>query len=44
MSLARKASKGTLRSATEDLNGVLDQKNTIITSLQSEVESLRANQ
>lgn len=44
MSLTRKASKGTLRLTTEDFSSCMDQKNSIISSLQGEVETLRVNQ
>ena len=44
MSLLRKGSKTTLRMTTEDFSSCLDQKNSIIASLQAEVEALRANQ
>lgn len=42
--LNRKASKGTLRSTVEDYAAWSDQKNSIISCLQTEVEQLRTNQ
>lgn len=44
MSLTKKASKTTLRAASEDMASCLDQKNGIISVLQSEVDELRSNQ
>jgi hypothetical protein len=41
--LSRKASKGTFRLTTEDYSSCLDQKNSIIATLQAEVEQLRTN-
>ncbi len=44
MSITRKSSKQTLRLAPEDLAASLDQKNCIISCLQTELEKLRVNQ
>lgn len=44
MSIARKNSKQTLRLTAEDLAATLDQKNSIIASLQAELDKLRPNQ
>lgn len=44
MSIVRKGSKTTLRVTPEDLAASLDQKNSLISALQLELEKLRVNQ
>jgi hypothetical protein len=44
MSLIRKGSKVTARLSTEDFTACMDQKNAIISSLQTELETLRTGQ
>ena len=44
MSIVRKSSRATLRPTAEDFSAAMDQKNSLIIGLQTEIEALRPRQ